>query len=93
MRSILKAGLNGLATLMIVPALLLYRASKVAFGPDRAFPGWSQAFSLIPGLSGTYLRRAFYRHVFPRCAADASASAWQRRLPAIPDDSASCRDG
>jgi acetyltransferase-like isoleucine patch superfamily enzyme len=71
MRSILKAGLNGLATLMIVPALLLYRASKVAFGPDRAFPGWSQAFSLIPGLSGTYLRRAFYRHVFPRCAADA----------------------
>ena len=41
-------------------------------GPEQAFPGWSQALSLVPGLSGIYLRRAFYRWVFPRCAADAT---------------------
>ena len=35
------------------------------------FPGWSQAFSLIPGLTGVFLRRAFYRLTLHRCMADA----------------------
>jgi virginiamycin A acetyltransferase len=72
MKSLLKAIANGLATLVVLPAVLVYRATGLALGPDRAFPGWSQAFSLIPGQGGVYVRRAFYRRVFPRCAADAS---------------------
>jgi acetyltransferase-like isoleucine patch superfamily enzyme len=70
----MKAGLkvlaNGVALLLVLPAFLLYRLGAVALGPDRAFPGWSQLFSLVPGLSGVYLRRAFYRLVLPRCAGD-----------------------
>ena len=34
---------------------------------QQAFAGWSQAFSLFPGVSGVYLRRAFYRLMLPQC--------------------------
>lgn len=40
-------------------------------GAERAFPGWSHLFSLIPGQTGNYLRRAFYRLVLPACGRDA----------------------
>lgn len=70
MKDVLKAGANALATLLVLPAYALYRAGAALLGPDKAFPGWSQALSLVPGLSGVYLRRAFYRLVLPRCGAD-----------------------
>jgi virginiamycin A acetyltransferase len=41
---------------------------------EVVFAGWSQAFSLIPGLRGIYLRRAFYRRVLPRCGEGACVS-------------------
>jgi len=58
---------DGLALLLVLPAFLLYRAGALVLGRQKAFPGWSQALSLLPGLSGAYLRRAFYRLVLPRC--------------------------
>ncbi len=64
-----KAVLGGVAYLLVLPAYLSYLACSCLCGSARAFPGWSQAFSLIPGLCGAYLRRAFYRLVLPRCAA------------------------
>jgi virginiamycin A acetyltransferase len=70
----IKSGLKRLgnlfATLAVLPALLLYRLGASAAGPDKAFPGWSQAFSLIPGVTGVYLRRAFYRMTLARCEPD-----------------------
>lgn len=70
MKTFLKRIADLLAFLSILPALLVYALMAGAVGPDRTFPGWSQAFSLLPGLSGCYLRRAFYRLVLPRCEAD-----------------------
>jgi acetyltransferase-like isoleucine patch superfamily enzyme len=72
MKRLLKSLVNGLATLLVLPALGLYRVSSYALGAGWAFPGWSEAFALIPGMFGVYLRGAFYRGVFPRCGADAS---------------------
>lgn len=46
--------------LMVIPAVLLYWLACLLFGTTRIFPGWSQMLSLLPGLSGQYLRRAFY---------------------------------
>jgi acetyltransferase-like isoleucine patch superfamily enzyme len=69
MKALLKALADGLATLLVLPAFGLYQLGRLLLGKDRAFPGWSQAFSLFPGLSGAYLRRAFYRLVLPRCGA------------------------
>lgn len=63
----LKALADASATLLVLPALLLYRAGRAVLGAEKAFPGWSQALALVPGLTGVYLRRAFYRRVFPRC--------------------------
>lgn len=38
-------------------------------GSSRTFPGWSQGMSLLPGMCGVYLRRAFYGQVLPQCGA------------------------
>src|SRR5436305_4565119 len=59
------------ATLAVLPAFVLYQLGRLTLGTGKAFPGWSQSFSLIPGLTGAYLRRAFYRLVFRHCGADA----------------------
>jgi acetyltransferase-like isoleucine patch superfamily enzyme len=74
MKRLLKHLANALALLVVLPPLALYHLGRLALGPEKAFAGWSQAFSLIPGLTGVYLRRAFYRLVFPRCAADCCLS-------------------
>jgi virginiamycin A acetyltransferase len=70
MKRVLKAVANGLALAVVLPCVLGFRLSSLLLGPARAFPGWSQLFSLAPGLVGVYLRRAFYSLVFPRCGAD-----------------------
>jgi len=74
MKALLKSLANGLGLLLVLPAYLGFRLGALAFGPGQAFPGWSQALSLIPGLTGVYLRRSFYRLVFPRCGAGACLS-------------------
>ncbi len=60
MKGFLKSMARGLAQIAVSPALLLYVAAYLAFGAGRAFPGWSQVMSLLPGFSGSYLRQAFY---------------------------------
>lgn len=58
----LKSLLNGVAVVLVVPGLLSFTIRSRMLGRDRALQGSSQAWSLIPGLPGQYLRRAFYRH-------------------------------
>lgn len=70
MRYFLKTLANGAALLLVLPAALFYRLGSLALGAEDAFPGWSQLMSLFPGLSGAYLRRAFYKLVLPRCGED-----------------------
>jgi acetyltransferase-like isoleucine patch superfamily enzyme len=73
-RRCLKALANGLAAVLVLPAVVLYRLGALVLGAERAFPGWSQAFSLVPGLTGAYLRRAFYGWVLPECGDGACLS-------------------
>ena len=68
MKAILKGVLEVVAFLLIFPVFLVYCVSCALLGAKRTFPGWSQGISLVPGLCGAYLRRAFYRLVF-RCPA------------------------
>jgi acetyltransferase-like isoleucine patch superfamily enzyme len=74
MKKLLKSTMNGLALLLILPCYLCFRLGTPVMGRQKAFPGWSQALALVPGLGGVYLRRAFYRLVLPRCDADACLS-------------------
>jgi virginiamycin A acetyltransferase len=68
MKTIVKSIADGTALLLVLPAAFIYRLGLAVLGPDKAFPGWSQAFALLPGLTGVYLRRAFYRLTLPRCS-------------------------
>ncbi len=74
MKSFVKSLANGLALLLVLPCYLGFLGSSLILGRAHAFPGWSQTFGLLPGLSGIYLRRAFYRLVLPRCAKDVCLS-------------------
>ena len=55
------------ATLAVVPALISYAIRAALIGRDRALHGSSQALSLVPGLTGQYLRRAFFWRVLADC--------------------------
>src|SRR5438270_1671223 len=74
MRRILKRVADGVALVLVLPLFFVYRLGSLLLGPRQAFPGWSQALSLIPGLSGVYLRRAFYRLVLARVEDDVCIS-------------------
>ena len=62
-----KAVANVGAAVAVLPAVVSYRLGAFFLGSNRAFPGWSQTFSLLPGLTGNYLRRALYWWVLPAC--------------------------
>jgi acetyltransferase-like isoleucine patch superfamily enzyme len=66
-KSVLKAAADVIAVLLVLPTVLLYWLGRGALGEEKAFTGWSQAFALVPGLTGIYLRRAFYRLVLSQC--------------------------
>jgi acetyltransferase-like isoleucine patch superfamily enzyme len=74
MKTILKLLADALALALVLPATLLYGLGALVLGRQKAFPGWSQAFSLVPGLTGVYLRRAFYRLTLARCGEGACIS-------------------
>jgi virginiamycin A acetyltransferase len=67
MKDALKAVANAAALLLVMPVFIAYRLASMIEGRRQAFPGFSQAMALLPGLSGTYLRRAFYRLALARC--------------------------
>lgn len=60
--------------LAVLPAWIGYRLGSLVIDPDKAFHGASQAFSLLPGITGEYLRRAFYRLTLEECSEDCCLS-------------------
>ena len=52
LRFFLKAVADCSAMLAVLPAFIFYRVVRLILGPEKTFPGWSQLFSLIPGLPG-----------------------------------------
>ncbi len=57
------------ATVCVAPALVSFAIRAALFGRDRALQGSSQALSLVPGIAGQYLRRAFFCRVLDECHA------------------------
>ncbi len=74
MKELLKRAANVIALMIVLLPWVVYRIESLLLADTKVFPGWSQAFSLVPGLIGVYLRRAFYRLVFTQCASDACIS-------------------
>jgi virginiamycin A acetyltransferase len=66
-RELVKRTMRGLATLLIFPSLCLFWLKTALMGRDRALQGSTQALSLIPGIFGQYLRRAFLIRTLAFC--------------------------
>lgn len=69
-RKLAKSILQLICMGIMLPFVLLYRLHAVVPGSDRAFSGWSQLLSLIPGLAGVHLRNAFFRFTMQECTRD-----------------------
>lgn len=63
MREWVKAAARAAATVAILPQLASFKVRAVLMGSDRALTASSQVLSLVPGLAGQYLRRAFLARV------------------------------
>lgn len=59
MKAVLKALARGLSTVLVLPAFFSFRLRSRLIDENRALVGSTQLLSLIPGLPGQYLRRAF----------------------------------
>ena len=69
-RKLAKSVLQLICMGIMLPSVLCYRLHAIVAGSDRAFSGWSQLLSLIPGLVGVHLRNAFFRLTMRDCAGD-----------------------
>jgi acetyltransferase-like isoleucine patch superfamily enzyme len=70
LRELAKSVALGLATVAVTPALISFWVRSRLMGPNRALEGSTQALSLVPGVMGQYIRRAF----LGRCLAECHAS-------------------
>lgn len=72
MKSLARALGNAVATVIVLPSILSLRLRGLLLGRDRALMGSSEFWSLIPGVLGQYLRRAFCRFALASCSRTAS---------------------
>lgn len=68
MRRLLKLCAFGAALILVLPAWLSFLIKRAVLGEDRAIMGSTQALSLVPGLPGQFVRRAFLWLVLDECA-------------------------
>lgn len=72
MREAIKSALHVLASVAVAPSVLSWRLRARVMGADRALEGSTQAWALVPGLPGQYLRRAFLMRALHGCARTAT---------------------
>ena len=71
MREVVKDLVHAAAWLSVTPSVLSFRIRARVMGADRALEGSTQAWALVPGLAGQYLRRAFLCRTLSSCARSA----------------------
>jgi virginiamycin A acetyltransferase len=72
MRERLKRFARGVALIAVLPSLASWWLRALVMGRDRALEGSTQAWALVPGLPGQYLRRAFLSRALAACAPTAT---------------------
>lgn len=68
LRELVKSAARTAALVAVSPSLLSFAIRARFVGRNRALESSTQALSLIPGLTGQYLRRAFLSQVLAHCA-------------------------
>src|SRR5688572_13377861 len=72
MREALKAIAHGLCWIAVTPSVASWWLRSRVLGRDRALEGSTQAWALVPGVFGQYLRRAFLSRTLRFCARTAT---------------------
>lgn len=72
MRELLKRAAHGVAWLVVTPSVASFTVRSMILGRDRALEGSTQAWALVPGVLGQYLRRAFLARTLRFCARTAT---------------------
>jgi acetyltransferase-like isoleucine patch superfamily enzyme len=67
LKELAKAMARLVASVAVAPVLLGYWLNAALVGRNRALESASQLLSLLPGITGQYLRRAFLQGVLARC--------------------------
>lgn len=71
-RELVKSLARAMAAVAVLPALCSFYLRGAVLGQDRALESSTQAFGLIPGVLGQYLRRAFLARTLSYCAPSAT---------------------
>ena len=66
-RAIAKAILHGVASVCVLPHLLIWWVESLFIGRDRSLEYATEGLAGYPGLIGRYLRRAFLARVLQQC--------------------------
>lgn len=66
-----KAVAHAAAWLVVTPSVVSWWLRARIVGPDRALEASSQAWAIVPGLLGQYLRRAFLSRTLRACSSTA----------------------
>ena len=72
MLELMKLSARLLAWIAVTPSVISWMARSRVLGADRALEGSTQAWALVPGLVGQYLRRAFLCRTLVFCAHNAT---------------------
>lgn len=63
-----KRFIDGICLVLVSPAAALCDIeARLTSGSETGFEFWAQAFALVPGTAGVFVRRAFYRLTLERC--------------------------
>jgi virginiamycin A acetyltransferase len=66
-KQLTKSIVRFLAFLLVLPLLAAFRLRAIFLGRDRSLESSSQYLSLLPGITGQYLRKAFLSRVLVYC--------------------------
>jgi len=72
MRELAKNAARAVSYVCVLPALASFAIRTLVIGKDRALEGSTQFLSLVPGIPGQYLRRAFLSQSIAHCAPSAT---------------------
>ncbi len=70
LKSVLKSFFNLLSLILVSPLALLEKLYSLFSSSEKLFQTYGQLLSLIPGLTGVYLRRGFYFLTIKHCSLD-----------------------
>ena len=68
MKKVLKNILFYFCCLLVAPLILIFKIQKLVMPERQAIKCFSEFFSIIPGVIGVFLRKAFYFYVLDYCS-------------------------